>query len=164
MKLYEIEQVYTDFLEAVENGEIPEEAMGDTLEAIQGEFREKADNIACAIKNISAESAALKAEEKALKERRESKDRKVDQLKHYLRQAMETVGFKKLETTRNVVSLRLSTSVYVPDEQQFFAAHPEYCKVEEVIKISKAEIAKALKAGEEISGAELRTNQNLQIK
>ena len=46
MKLYEIAAEYQAFLDAVEAGEIPEEAIGDTLDGIVGEFDQKADNIA----------------------------------------------------------------------------------------------------------------------
>ena len=58
MTLYEIAQDYQIFLEQIEAGEIPEEAVEDTLDSMAGEFREKADQIACVIKNLRAEAAA----------------------------------------------------------------------------------------------------------
>ena len=67
MKLYEISSQYNQFLQAVENGDIPIEAVSDTLEAIEGEFEDKADNIACLIKNKEAEMLAIKAEKDASK-------------------------------------------------------------------------------------------------
>ena len=89
MKLYEIAAEYQAFLDAVEAGEIPEEAIGDTLDGIVGEFDQKADNIACAIKGYMAEADALKKEEGALRDRRDSKMRKADQMKHYLSEQMQ---------------------------------------------------------------------------
>ena len=50
MTLYEIATDYKNFIEAVENGEIPEEAITDTLESIQSLLEDKADNIAVAQK------------------------------------------------------------------------------------------------------------------
>ena len=44
MKLHEIGQAYQYFLDQVEEGEIPEEAISDTLDAIEGEFKEKAED------------------------------------------------------------------------------------------------------------------------
>ena len=38
MKLYEISNEYNQFLQAVEDEEIPIEAVADTLEGIKGEF------------------------------------------------------------------------------------------------------------------------------
>ena len=69
MKLYEISNEYNQFLQAVEDEEIPIEAVADTLEGIKGEFNEKADNIACMIKNQEAEMLAIKAEKDALNKR-----------------------------------------------------------------------------------------------
>ena len=66
MSLYSLINDYQDFLEAVEAGEIPEEAITDTLEAIEGEIEVKIDNIASAIKNLTAEASMIRTEEKAL--------------------------------------------------------------------------------------------------
>ena len=38
MKLYEISEVYNSLQEAIENEDIPLEAITDTIEGIQGEF------------------------------------------------------------------------------------------------------------------------------
>lgn len=106
MKLYEISKSYEALLTAIENEEIPEEAVKDTLDAVQGEFEEKADNIACIIKSLKAEEAALKAEEAALKRRRTAKANAVERLTQYLFDNMETMGGGKIETARNVLSIR----------------------------------------------------------
>ena len=74
MKLYEIAADYTRFMEMVENEEIPSEAIADTLESITSLLEDKADNIACIIKNITAEIGAIKAEEQNLAERRRVKE------------------------------------------------------------------------------------------
>ena len=164
MKLYEIAAEYQAFLDAVEAGEIPEEAIGDTLDGIVGEFDQKADNIACAIKGYMAESEAIKKEEGALRERRDSKMRKVDQMKHYLSEQMQKMGKKKLETERNLLSFRKSTALIIENEEDFKQRHGDLCKQEVVVSIPKKEITDRLKAGEEISGAVLQERQNLQIK
>ena len=49
MTLYELMNGYKDFLMAVENGDIPEEAIADTLESIEASIDDKIDNTACAL-------------------------------------------------------------------------------------------------------------------
>ena len=164
MTLYDISEQYRSFLDSVEAGEIPEEAVGDTLEGIQGEFNEKADNVACMIKNLTAEADALKAEKAALDSREKSKRAKADRMKSYLSESMQKLGIGKLETPRNALSFRKSTSLYIADEEDFKQRHMDLCKKEVVITVPKAEITKLLKEGQEITGAELRENRNLQIK
>ena len=137
MKLYEIAKEYQAFLDAVEAGEIPEEAIGDTLDGIVGEFDQKADNIACAIKGYVAEADALKKEEGALRDRRDSKMRKADQMKHYLSEQMQKMGKKKLETERNLLSFRRSTALVIEDEEDFKRRHGDLCKREVVVNIPK---------------------------
>ena len=59
MNLYEISVDYRRFQEQVESGEIPEEAIADTLEAIEGNFDDKVDSIACIIKSLLAEAKEI---------------------------------------------------------------------------------------------------------
>ena len=84
MKLYELTNDYMDLLYAIDNEEIPEEAITDTLEAITASIEEKADNIACMLKGLEAEAQAIKAEEDRLKERRQAKERAYEKIKAYL--------------------------------------------------------------------------------
>ena len=66
MKLYELATDFLTFMEAIENEEVPEEAIADTLESITLDIEDKADNIACLLKNLDAEITAIKAEETSL--------------------------------------------------------------------------------------------------
>ena len=155
MKLYEISNEYNQFLQAVEDEEIPIEAVADTLEGIKGEFNEKADNIACMIKNQEAEMLAIKAEKDALDKRMKSKKAQIDSLKHYLSCSMQAIGMERLETPRNAISFRKSTSLYIADEEAFKEKYPNLCITETTVKIPKADVTKLMKEGKELEGAEL---------
>lgn len=103
--LYDISAQYASFLAAVESGEIPDEAIEDTLSGLDGELDEKIDNIACIIKQLNAEADAIKAEKDVLAERQQIKVHKADRLKDYIRQAMALADKKKIETARNCISI-----------------------------------------------------------
>lgn len=164
MTLYEVNQVYQDFLTAIESGDIPEEAIADTLEGIQEEFRLKADNIACLIKTMKAECEALKAEEKALEERRSSKEHRMDSLRKYLADSMQKTGQMKIETSRNVIGFRKSAALIVDDENIFKRDYPDLCKTEIKVSIPKSEITRLIKSGQQLNGVHLQEHQNLQIR
>lgn len=164
MKLYEIKDLFIRFAEMVENGEIEEDAIADTLESIEGEFEDKADNIACLIKTFNAEAEAIKAEEKNLKERRERKERQAENLKEYLSGTMLFLGKSKVETPRNVISFRKSTSLLIGDEAWFMEKYPELVKTEIKTSIPKKDVTDLIKAGNEFVGAQLIEKQNIQIK
>ena len=103
MSLYQLAKEYQALYEQID--EIPEDAFADTLEGIQGEFNEKADNIACFIKSLKADADGIKAEATALKEREASKRAKADRLRAYLLEQMQAIGTRKIESPRNVISL-----------------------------------------------------------
>lgn len=167
MKLYELTNELAAFLQAIENDEIPEDAINDTLEAIQGEIELKADDIACLLKNLDAEAKAIKEEETKLAERRKAKEKSYERIKEYLAESLQRVGIDKVETARNKITFRKSESVYVADEAAFI----EWAEKEndgfltyKAPTINKTAIKDALKNGVEIVGAEMRTNYNLQLK
>ena len=167
MKLYEIANDYLALMQAIENDEIPEEAISDTLEAVKGELEVKADNIGCLLKNIEADINAIKAEEERLAERRKTKAKAYDRLKQYLSDALLGVGIDKVETARNVISFRKSESVEVNEDvftKWALENREDLITVTMNTKANKTAIKKELKGGTEIPGAMLIQNKNIQIK
>lgn len=116
MSLYSLINDYQEFLEAVEAGEIPEEAITDTLEAIEGEIEVKIDNIASAIKNLTAEASMIRTEEKALAERRKRKENLTERLRGYLGNELQRLGIDKHETVRHSLRFTTSTGVTISNE------------------------------------------------
>ena len=166
MKLYEIANDYLALMQAIDNDELPEEAISDTLEAIKGEVEDKADNIACLLKNIEADITAFITEEKRLAERRKTKERAYERLKQYLSNTLQSLSIDKVETARNKITFRRSEAVEL-DEETFIKwaqDNRDDLLTYSAPKANKTEIKKALKGGAEIVGAQLVSNQNIQIK
>ena len=166
MKLYELTSDYLALLDAIDSGEIPEEAITDTLEAITACIEDKADSIACMLKSLDAECKAIKAEEDRLAERREVKEKAHKRIKQYLSDTLQRAGLDKIETARNKITFRKSETVEIVDEV-FFAWAQKHR--DDLLKYSKptadkTAIKRVLKDGIKIAGAELRINQNIQIK
>lgn len=160
--LYEISNEYKNaFDNLVIDEETGEISNIDTLDALSGAFDEKAESVACYIKNLDAFSAAVKAEEEVLKKRRDINERKAENLKKYLSACMNAVGRENIETAKCRVSFRKSLSVAIENE----AAIPDAYMIETVSKrADKTAIKKAIQAGEAIDGASLVENRNIQIK
>ena len=165
MKLYEIGETYLSLINAIESGEIPTEAIADTLDGVKGELEDKVDNIACVIKSLEAEALAIKQEEENLKDRRSSKEKNIEYLKKYVADTMKNVGLEKLETSRNAIAFRKSKQFKVYDEEKFMNEYPQFVKVEEKRSIMKKEAKDAILRDKEIlSFCEVVENKNLQIK
>lgn len=166
MRLYELTNDYLALQAAIENDEIPEEALADTLEAITGSLEDKVDSIACILKGMEADMAAIKAEEDRLKARRQVKAAAYDRLKQYLSDSLQRAGMDKLETARNRITFRKSEKV-VCDEAVFLAWATENRDDLLTYKAPEANltaIKAALKNGDEVFGAYICENRNIQIK
>jgi len=160
MKLYEIDGKIQDILAMAidpETGEILD--CTEELEALRMDQTEKRENICLLIKNISAEAAAIRNEEKALAERRRADENRVEWLKSYL---MASLGGEKFSTARAAVGYRKSQAVFIPDEAEFLREHPEFARIK--TEIDKAAVKDELKKGTEISGAALEERTSITIR
>lgn len=163
MNLYqikaEIELAVTDLLESVdpETGEVSADAVAK-FNSLQEKMDEKIDNIGAYYKNLLAEAKMLEDEEKALKARRESKEKKAENLKKYLASVLDG---KPFESARVACSWRKGTKVDVFDQDKL---SEEYLSIKTDIKPDKTKIKKAIEAGHEIAGARLVESNNIQIK
>lgn len=167
MSLYEVTTTYRRLIKAIENEEIPAEAIADTLEAVNGEWGERADAVLSSIKNYRAECEAIRAEEKALADRRKRKERTIERLEAYLTDSIKQVGRTGYESARHCVRFTTSAAVVVTD----MAALIRYAEENEVdavrvkseVVADKDVIKRLLKAGD-VPGAELEIRTNIQIK
>ena len=168
MTLYEMMADYTNFLSAVENGDIPEDAIADTLEAIEATVDEKIDNTACLLKVLAAEEAAIKAEEDRLAERRKVKENTRERVKAYLSDMLLAMGKTEFESARNKITFRKTPGkVVVANEKAFIEWAVE--NDTSLITIGKPTLNKtaiklALESGKQIGGAEIVVSQNMQLK
>lgn len=165
--IFQLNDELERFMEMVDEGEIPEEAIADTLEGLEGEIDAKLDDIACACKNLEALINDIKREEDALKERRKSRERRLERLREYMTSAMILSGREKLETGRNKISFRTSKGVKIANTDEFIAwakvNAPSLLTVTVSEKPALTEIKSAL-GQMDIPGVCLEERKNIQIK
>lgn len=98
MKLYELTEQWDAVFNMLEDGETDEQVIFDTLESIEGEIEDKADNYAKMIRNLQASVDMLKAEEERLYQRRKSTENHIQRLKDNLQANLEFIGKTKFKT------------------------------------------------------------------
>lgn len=98
MKLYEIAEQYKALEVMLYDGEVDEQLIWDTLEGIDMEFEEKADNYAKLIKGLAADAEVLKKEEERLYCRRKALENRASWLKSKLEENMRFIGKTKFKT------------------------------------------------------------------
>ena len=96
--IYDLTEAYSTVEEMLYDGETDEQVILDTLEAIDGEIEDKADNYAKLIKNLHSDAESLKAEEERLYQRRKSLENREKLLKSTLQSNLEFIGKTKFKT------------------------------------------------------------------
>lgn len=98
MRLYELSAQYEEVLNMLYDGETDEQVIFDTLEGIEGEIEDKADNHAKLIKSLMADADALKAEEERIRTRRQALENRAKRLRESLQANLEFIGKTKFKT------------------------------------------------------------------
>lgn len=160
MNLYEITQEAQYLAVLLETEELTAE-LEEALIINQDQLQAKAVNYAKVIANYQAESDAIDQEIKRLKAMKESRDKKVEWLKESVKKAMLVSGIEKVESPLFKLSVRRSEAVEVDVVEALPTA---FQNVKNVVTADKVAIKEAIKRGENVMGARIIENFNLQIK
>lgn len=165
MKLYELTGEYRALEAAIDAGEIPEDAIADTLEGLTGEVDEKIDSIISLIKEKRSFTEAIAKEVAELQKRQKSAEKKAEWLEGYISRALEAMGRDKFESPRHKVTFRRSTALRITDEAALIEwarkYAPDAVKVKE--SVSKDAITK-LTESVNVPHVALEVRHNMQIK
>ena len=157
MTLYEMTEQARELYALLESGEIDDQTFADTLDAIGSE--EKTNSYCKIIRQLQADAEALKAEIDRLTAKKKAAEVAVERMKAALLDfALASGG--KVRTELFSVGTRTTQSADIINPDAIPAAY----RIAQPDKISKAEILKALKAGESIPGAKLSDNISVTIK
>lgn len=152
--LYEISAKYR----SLDQLDIDDETFNDTLESVDAEFNEKAENIAFVILNCNSTIAAIDDEIARLTQRKKVLNNKKDRLDDYLKTNMEALGKSKIpfdlfnithRAPREIV--QVNDSSLIPDD---------FIDIKVTESPMKKEIKKALDAGDEVPGCSLTKGES----
>lgn len=161
LTLFNIKEEYRRLAEAIieSGGELTPD-LDEALQINQTMLQEKVSNYGYIIKQAEYEIDMLDAEIERLKAFKNDRQKMTDRLKEKISDAMNLYGIDKIESGSIKLSFRKSDSVEITDEK----AIPSEFKLPQPDKISKSAIKDAIKQGEQVPGAAIVTNYNLQIK
>lgn len=155
MNLYEIDAAILDCVD-METGDILDL---EKLEALEMEHKAKISNLACWVKDLRSDAAAIKAEKDALDKRMKAKENLADRISNYLENYLNGAKF---EDSRCIISYRKSESTEIAEDLDLNTL-PDDCK-KITITANKTAIKAALKSGANIDGCKLVVKNNMQIR
>lgn len=169
MTLYDIDARIAALSDAAEDDMLIDEETGElisvaqALDALRMERGEKIENVACWVKNLSAEAEAIKEEETRLIKRRKAAETKAANLKLWLISALtrEDGTTDRLKTARVAVSVKRNPPSTVVDD----ALLPSSYKVAKITyQADKEMIKRELLAGVDVPGAHLEYGRSVMIR
>ena len=160
--LFDLTGDYLELLEfAMEAGEEEAQALADTMEAIDGEFEDKADNYAKVINALTSTADSIDAEIKRLQGRKSAMENNAKRIKKNLESAMITVGKEKFKTTLYSFGIQNNPEQVVIDDE---TAIPKEFLIPQPDKIDKVAIKNMLKSGNKSDFAHLEQSRSLRIR
>ncbi|WP_042744896.1 siphovirus Gp157 family protein, partial [Clostridioides difficile] len=119
------------------------EKLEEIKEIIKQEIQNKNTRIVSVILNIDSDINSIDSEIKRLQELKRVKKNTLDRLKSNIKDCMELLGTKKVETVLGNISIRKSAgSLVIEDEEKIPAI---YKTVEQVVKVDKNTIKDFIK-------------------
>lgn len=160
MTLYEMSQTAKQLYELLESGDIDEQVLTDTLESIGAS--EKLQDYVHVLKTFEAEITMIDAEMARLKENKRILENRSEYLKCKMIEYMQATNQKTAAAGTFKVKLNERKSCEITDESLI---PMEYMReIPAKLEPDKREMLKALKDGEKISGATLKTSYSVTAK
>lgn len=162
--LYILAGEYLALANKLNDSELDEQTIFDTLEGASGELEVKAKNVAMFIRNLETSAEQIKSAEKQMADRRKAIENKAEHIKQYLFDNMKRCGLSKIECEyfalnikKNPPKLVIDDAGAIPGELYIYPPAPDPYPDNAAIK------AKLL-AGEVIEGAHIEQGERLEIK
>lgn len=164
LALYTMADEYVQAMQRLPEMGLDEQTIADTLEGLQGNVIVKAQQVAAYTLNIEAEADAIEQAIHKLQTRRDTIRDQAGNLRAYLHKNMGRTGITEIKAIDGTFKAKIKQNppkVEITDQ----AALPEiYLRtIPETVQPDKQAIAKALKAGDAVPGAELSYSERLEI-
>ena len=130
--LYQLTSNYQHVFEMLSQDDVDEQMIEDTLESIEGEIEEKADNYAKIILELEAKANARKAEAKRLTESAKIYENRIKRLKANLFDSMKNVGKPKFSQNGGKAPLKIDGEV--PEEYKKTILEDDTDKIREFLE------------------------------
>lgn len=162
--LYQLAADYKEAAERLSESGLDEQTITDTLEGLSGDIEQKAINLAKLIRNIEAETSAIRSAVDDMVKRANAEEAKAKRLRDYLKDCLQQAEIRRVSCQFFVVSLKATPAAVVIDDEKLIRGDLMVWPPAPPPKPDKRAIAEVIKAGEEVAGAHLESGTRLEIK
>ena len=160
--LYELTAEFKAVADKLEQLDLDDQTIADTLEGYSADFDNKVISISSFIRNLEVSAHAMKVAEVEMYNRRKAVENKVEHLQNYVLTNMKAIGKDKVECALFKVSVRNNPASVVVDESAVVPKEFVVTKVTE--SVDKKALKTALEEGLVVEGVSLVRSNSLSIK
>lgn len=142
--------------------DIPQEAVNDTIEGLEGELQIKQRNVAAYILNRQSDIEAMKQYKNNMDKRIKQAENQIDRLKNGLLWSLKKHGKNGLELPEIAIKIKNNPPSVVINNADLIP--PEYRRTKVEYVLDKNKIKESIKAGNSVSGAHLEAKERIDIK
>lgn len=159
--LYEIQGQFRALMEMAQECDLTQADIKDTLEGLECELEEKADDYAKVIRSLEGDVQAIDGEIKRLTDKKRTVQNNIKSMKASLEGAMTEAGKKKIKTVLFGFTIQKNPpSVRILDEDKV----PVTYRIKQPDKIDKDAVKRVLKESGSTEWAELVQTESLRIR
>ena len=163
LALYHLADDYLAAFDAIsDRDDLPPEAIADTLAGLAGTFADKAIAVAAYLRTLEAEAAAIRDARDAMERRESALRNHALRLRGVPQGRMERTGLVRVDSPSLALRVQPNPPAVVVEDEDMLPAR--FKEAVTTVKLLKAEIGKALKAGESVFGAHLEHTTRLVIR
>jgi len=159
MNLYEMTGATAQLYEMLNNDEIDEQTVNDTLEGMG--IADKLEGYCQVIRQLEADSAAYESEKRRFEAKQKSTDKAVNRLLGTVLTYMQVSGKEKEKVGVFEIKVSKSEAVNITDMNKVLE---KYLVSKTTVSPDKKLIKEAIKSGQVVEGAEIQSDFNLKIK
>ena len=145
-----------------DESELDEQDVKDAEEDIRFLLEEKSEVLELKIRELESDEKKCKEIADFYNMKAKKREDKRKKLKEKIFETMKALKAKKIETPTGAFTIKNNPASLIIDDKNLIPA--KFIKTEQIDKIEKEEIKKAIKNGEEIAGVHLETSQSLLIR
>ena len=151
--LFDLSQSYVALFDSIDDPDITEQALQDTLEALDGAIEVKVSNGIGLIKSLQKDG--ISSEISRLAARKKTVQNRIQYIKDWYKQNLETMQTSKVQTPRGTMAIVKNPSSLVIDNPEDI---PDQFKIPipATFELDKSKIKDALKTGDLITSLRIR--------
>lgn len=162
--LYTLVDDYLLAYQKMQDADLPEEVIRDTLEGLQYPIEEKTTAIASMVRNMESFADQIDTAVDQMKARSTSARNRAERIKAYAKESMERAGISKIECPYFRVAIRKNPPKVLIDESAVIPAKYLTTPPPPEPKPNRTALKQAIEAGEAIEGVSVVQDTRLEIK